>query len=1045
MQRVAVAVIAGAVLVAVPVFGQTVFVQDTFTAASNQLLEAHAPDTGGAWTRYVGGSGLTVNAAADNLRNVAGGDWNLYGNATVAPDPEHMVRQVVTFTNASVNSYVDLFGRANALLVNGYLARVDSAGAFVLYRVSGGVVTVLASGSTAGFSINAPHTIVLMLLDSAKELWIDGVLVASSADNTVTAAGLVGLGMSSNNAAQVLVDDFVASTFSPTAARFVGSRAAAGADGVVVEWTTSQERDNLGFNVYRASPETKNLRAGKMRLTPDIIAGSAFLAAGGIVPAGNSYRWLDPDAPDDAVYWIEEIDLSGARQWHGPIVAQPGSIEGSPVRSPTLRELGQRIGVEERGAAMRAVAMAAAVPGAARQGADPLAVQRSLARSRAVKIGVRENGWIRIPRSELLAAGLRSAATATSLRLFADGVEVPITVETDRKPWSAIRFYATALDTPSTDTRVYWLVSSAGSGLRIPRVVSPAAPPNTESSFQAVAERSDKVIFFAALRNGDAESFFGPLISSDPLSPTLQQLDLSNVDTTAAAEVTVTVQGASRTPHRVGVSLNGTAVGEISLDSTEVGTGTFTVPGALLVEGENSVALTALNGEQDVALVMSVRIAFGHAYRAEEGRLLATVPAGRSVVIDGLGSGPVCVLDVTDPGRPVEIAPRSRSEGAIEVTAPGSGRRTIVATSAGGFSAPAWIARNAPSSLYASRGADLLVIAPRAFLPALDPLLVRRRAQGRSVLVAAIDDVYDEMSFGAKDPAAIRDLVTHATTRWRRKPRWILLAGDASFDPRDYLGYGETDFVPTTLVQTDHLKTASDVTFADRDGDGGADVAMGRLPARSKGELAALVEKILDYENGPADAWADRLVLVSDDDAQIGFREMSDEVAEGATGYDVVDVDVASMGTAAARQLLLSELEDGASIVNFIGHGSVEVWSESGLFGRSDALASSNGTRLPVVVAMTCLNGYFHDLYTESLAEAWLRSPSGGAVAVLTSSAMSNADTQVAADAVMIDLLANRPDLTVGDAALAAQRAAGGNTRRSIILFGDPSMRLKRQ
>jgi hypothetical protein len=39
----------------------------------------------------------------------------------------------------------------------------------------------------------------------------------------------------------------------------------------------------------------------------------------------------------------------------------------------------------------------------------------------------------------------------------------------------------------------------------------------------------------------------------------------------------------------------------------------------------------------------------------------------------------------------------------------------------------------------------------------------------------------------------------------------------------------------------------------------------------------------------------------------------------------------------------------------------------------SDASALTNGSRLPVVLAMNCLNGYFHDIFTESLAEALLK------------------------------------------------------------------------
>ena len=68
-------------------------------------------------------------------------------------------------------------------------------------------------------------------------------------------------------------------------------------------------------------------------------------------------------------------------------------------------------------------------------------------------------------------------------------------------------------------------------------------------------------------------------------------------------------------------------------------------------------------------------------------------------------------------------------------------------------------------------------------------------------------------------------------------PRFALLVGGASADARNFLGLGELDFVPTKLVDTVFLETASDDWFVDADGDGLPAIAVGRLPVRT----AALV------------------------------------------------------------------------------------------------------------------------------------------------------------------------------------------------------------
>ena len=110
--------------------------------------------------------------------------------------------------------------------------------------------------------------------------------------------------------------------------------------------------------------------------------------------------------------------------------------------------------------------------------------------------------------------------------------------------------------------------------------------------------------------------------------------------------------------------------------------------------------------------------------------------------------------------------------------------------------------------------------------------------------------------------------------QWKTKPRWVLLVGDASIDPRNYLGIGAFDFVPTKLVATVYLKTACDDWLADVNGDGVADFAIGRIPVRTPDE-AALVSTRSSRAARRAGAWAntrcfDRRSPVGYDFAAVG-------------------------------------------------------------------------------------------------------------------------------------------------------------------------------
>ena len=93
---------------------------------------------------------------------------------------------------------------------------------------------------------------------------------------------------------------------------------------------------------------------------------------------------------------------------------------------------------------------------------------------------------------------------------------------------------------------------------------------------------------------------------------------------------------------------------------------------------------------------------------------------------------------------------------------------------------------------------------------------------------------------------------------------------------------------------------------------------------------------------------------------------------------------------------------------------------------------------------MTCLNGQFYDLWTESLAEALLKAPAGGAAAVWASSALTEPSAQAPMDEELFRGLFAGAAARLGDATARAKAATSDlDVRRSWILFGDPTMRLR--
>jgi hypothetical protein len=215
-------------------------------------------------------------------------------------------------------------------------------------------------------------------------------------------------------------------------------------------------------------------------------------------------------------------------------------------------------------------------------------------------------------------------------------------------------------------------------------------------------------------------------------------------------------------------------------------------------------------------------------------------------------------------------------------------------------------------------------------------------------MVVDVDDVYDEYGYGSKSPDAIRDFLRSAQTRWRKAPRFAMLVGDASWDPRNYVGYGDLDFVPTRFLPTVYMKAASDDWLVDFDGDGLPNIYLGRLSVRTEADAQAVVDKIVSY-TPPATKKV--LVVVDVNDPTFSFADAAIAVRHTIPpAYAVQNFDIE---WPADRSGLFSALNSSPSIVNYIGHGSIEGWSNTSILMSEDVASFSQSGSTPFYVMMT--------------------------------------------------------------------------------------------
>ena len=107
----------------------------------------------------------------------------------------------------------------------------------------------------------------------------------------------------------------------PTAADLTSFAATPVASGILLEWETAAEIDNLGFNLYRV----ENVLGESVRLNDYLIP---TLVPGSVI--GAQYQWLDQNVEPGASYqyWLEVVDVHGVttRYESAPVMLAEASL-----------------------------------------------------------------------------------------------------------------------------------------------------------------------------------------------------------------------------------------------------------------------------------------------------------------------------------------------------------------------------------------------------------------------------------------------------------------------------------------------------------------------------------------------------------------------------------------------------------------------------------------------------------------------------------------------------------------------------------------------
>lgn len=404
----------------------------------------------------------------------------------------------------------------------------------------------------------------------------------------------------------------------------------------------------------------------------------------------------------------------------------------------------------------------------------------------------------------------------------------------------------------------------------------------------------------------------------------------------------------------------------------------------------------------------------------------------------------------------------------------------------GSFPEPAKVGGVENQNLHGLESADMVIVVPASgkLTAAAERLAAAHRTiDSLSVAVVRADMIYNEFSSGTPDATAIRRFMKMLYDRngSSSAPRYLLLMGSGAWDNRmhvsDWAGQNPDDYLlcyesyeslshTTSYVMEDYYGLLDDSEgrslLIEK-----VDVGVGRLPVVNASQAREKVDRIIEYMSGTyAGAWCNKILVLGDDGDNNTHMVDADKVAGIYSSvnpaidvrkiyWDAYQMEVTASynGYPSIRKLLMEQLEEGALIVNYSGHGSTEVLSHELVMNKAD-MGKLKSRHLPFWITASCDIAPF-DSPQESMGMNLICNTSGGAIGMLATTrtvyASLNGTINRSFSRYVIDRSSDGRLNTLGDALRLAKNelvtsGEGENDRSEnkihFVLLGDPALRL---
>ncbi len=376
------------------------------------------------------------------------------------------------------------------------------------------------------------------------------------------------------------------------------------------------------------------------------------------------------------------------------------------------------------------------------------------------------------------------------------------------------------------------------------------------------------------------------------------------------------------------------------------------------------------------------------------------------------------------------------------------------------------------------KGAEYIIITNKKFRDAAERLAQYRENESPYPLttkVAFVDDILREFSLEMVDPTAIRDYLMWAYNNWEIKPKYALLLGDGDYDYLNLLNLNKNfvltfqyqDLNPSSSKVFNEISTYSTDDYYSRisGDDDKADIGVGRLPVTSPEEAENVVDKIIYYETQTEKGlWRNTITLVTDDGITSEGKDLASHWIQSETlsenyippYFDQNKIYLSVYPTVVSgfgrrkpevNKAIINAINNGTLILNFIGHGSPDLWTHERVFEKDITIPQLKNDKYFFLTAATCDFGRFDDPNNTSGTEELILLENRGIIGALTAVRPVYSGENAALNNTFYSKLLSRRDSNglpkrIGQAYYELKQRKTLENDEKFHLFGDPAVRL---